>query len=471
MHEWLPPSISAYMVAAATRLRLAGDWRGACAAANVVVHPSAEPVEDLRHLAPDLLWWYASDGAYALLRHDGTTAVVASATSYGGPRRIELTLRPGGRPGRSLLPYQWDARHTADLRARCGGAERIPFFDTAGRRLPPEELGAPDPAGTTERALALHESGRAAAAWATAGFDLQYVQLEPERVTVTPVTDDLAWIDKVLSGLRRPIHAVLAPPRPTPIRLEWPGWCQIIDWPAGARPRARLLRTHARTPSHLEREAFGAPRTSFPLIDASDFRCPPEVARLFSGKLTRAELHPLLQAALFPAAAPVPLPPPKPLRDRVRVHCAGAIHEIVMHDGRLRIPHTDAEVLREQALATLGGRLQGCFAAAAGWPDPKIRMPRQMRTLRSAALSLVHHGDPDAMAAALDRGLDPTLRDDQGRTLLHLLPYFPGTALLPRLLAAGLDPTAKDGLLRTPLQRAEAAGREDLAQAFRAQRL
>ncbi|WP_442788371.1 hypothetical protein [Dactylosporangium sp. NBC_01737] len=52
---------------AATQRRLAGDWRGACAAAGVGVDASvlaAEPrlLHDLRHLAPDLLRWHLFGG-------------------------------------------------------------------------------------------------------------------------------------------------------------------------------------------------------------------------------------------------------------------------------------------------------------------------------------------------------------------------------------------------------------------------
>lgn len=59
------------MIERATASRLAGDWRGACAAADVDITFELSEVadhcgddvataleDDLRHLAPDLLRWY-----------------------------------------------------------------------------------------------------------------------------------------------------------------------------------------------------------------------------------------------------------------------------------------------------------------------------------------------------------------------------------------------------------------------------
>jgi len=277
-------------------------------------------------------------------------------------------------------------------------------------------------------------------------------------------------VDKALAGLR-PIHAMLAEPRERPVRLQWRGRCLVVDWPAGARPRARLVPVPPPGPrdparERLERAEFGRLLREITLVRPDEVRCPPELAGLLDGTVQRADLHPLVQTALFPDAEPILPPRPAPLPGRVAVPCAGAIHEVVMRDGSIHVPHTPAEIERERVLATFGGRMQGCAAALYGWRDPAIRMPRRMRNLRERVLDLVRHGDPDAMAAALDRGLDPHLRTEGGATLLHLLAYFPGKDLVPRLLAAGLDPQAVDRRGRTPRQCVGLASRQDLVAAL-----
>ncbi|GAA4259406.1 hypothetical protein GCM10022255_083880 [Dactylosporangium darangshiense] len=493
------------MVEESTRRRLAGDWRGACAAANVVLGASLEQAlagpsgarldEDVRHLAPDLLRWYTASRpawdqytgiTFHLRRPDGSIALSAEVSDRRGPLQIQLS--PGAvwsrqaREPAELPPYRWDARRTADLRRRCGGATRTPFFDTAGRPLGADRAGGDGPEEVTERAIALHDAGRAAEAWHAAGFDLRVLLFEPEWGPVLTNPAALAGgdvervrrleADKALAGLR-PIHAVLAEPCDEPVRLAWRGRCLVVDWPADARPRARLVPVPPdghRDPAResLERAEFGRLLAEIPLVRPDAVRCPPELAGLLDGTVRRGDLHPLVQAALFPDAEPVPPRHPDPPRDRVEVPCAGAIHEVVMRDGAIHVPHTPDEIQRERVLATLGGRVQGCAAAVDGWRDPAIRMPRRMRNLRERVLDLVRHGDPEAMAAALDRGLDPHLRSESGATLLHLLPHFPGADLLPRLLAAGLDPVAEDRRGRTPKQAAADAYRHDLVDALRA---
>ncbi|MEV8516317.1 ankyrin repeat domain-containing protein [Dactylosporangium sp. NPDC051484] len=79
---------------------------------------------------------------------------------------------------------------------------------------------------------------------------------------------------------------------------------------------------------------------------------------------------------------------------------------------------------------------------------------------------LVRRGDAHAVSAALDRGLDPHVRDERGRTLLHLLPCLHGVDLLPRLLAAGLDIAARDERGETPLHAAVDYGSPDLVTAL-----
>jgi ankyrin repeat protein len=85
-----------------------------------------------------------------------------------------------------------------------------------------------------------------------------------------------------------------------------------------------------------------------------------------------------------------------------------------------------------------------------------------MRALRAGLMALFRHGDTAAVTAALDRGLDPHVRDERGRTLLHLLPWLPDADLLPRLLGAGLDVHARDEAGETPLHAAAEHGSEAL---------
>ncbi|GAA4263908.1 hypothetical protein [Dactylosporangium darangshiense] len=155
-----------------------------------------------------------------------------------------------------------------------------------------------------------------------------------------------------------------------------------------------------------------------------------------------------------------------PLRETVRVHCNNATHEVAMRAGEVVLPRTPAEIDRERALKAPGGQVQGCVAARDGWRDPAVRMPRPMRDLRADLMTLIHHGDAPAVAAALDRGLDPFFRDAYGPTLLHLLPWLAGAELLPRLLAACLDIEARDTGDQAPLNAAVALGTPDLVRAL-----
>ena len=132
----VPPS----MIEKATARRKAGDWAGACAAArfDVDFDPLPEVLEDLRHLAPDLLRWHmprvAPDGllrpgvTVALARYPGGLQLVAR-TPPGwaeGGQRISLALarRSDRRYRLDLHRHLWDARRSAELRSRPGMAVR-----------------------------------------------------------------------------------------------------------------------------------------------------------------------------------------------------------------------------------------------------------------------------------------------------------------------------------------------------------
>jgi len=132
----VPPS----MIEKATARRKAGDWAGACAAArfDVDFDPLPEVLDDLRHLAPDLLRWHmprvAPDGllrpgvTVALARYPGGLQLVAR-TPPGwaeGGQRISLALarRSDRRYRLDLHRHLWDARRSVELRSRPGMAVR-----------------------------------------------------------------------------------------------------------------------------------------------------------------------------------------------------------------------------------------------------------------------------------------------------------------------------------------------------------
>ncbi|MFF5230755.1 ankyrin repeat domain-containing protein [Dactylosporangium sp. NPDC000521] len=545
-----------WMVERATERRLAGDWRGACAAAGVDVEVDlpaignahgtevAERIEDdLGHLVPDLLRWHLPrHPADGLLRAGLCLPLAVFPNAYAliarppqrldDPQRIRLTFErldstaPGKRDhSLLLLRDRWDSRCTGELMQRCGGTTRLPFFTTTGeRRTQPETVA--------EQALRLDDEGRHAEAWTVAGFELEVLLFDPRwgRERIDPAAfapgradDELrtsrqAVIEQSLSGLR-PVHTTLPeaarrvagyisslrqatpppqskgregprywgpqgePPRPDPmptdvdehcglVRIDRPGRCLVLDRLDTPKPRARLVAAVPYGQADDDRRRaeiaeFGLELARVPRLPSVLSRRPAELTGLLSGSLRPDQLHPLVHEALFPAGT-TPATPTARIKDRVRIHCTGAIHEVVLRGGAIHIQDSPAEVRRERAVRAFGGQVRGCVAAQDGWRDPAVRMPSQMRGLRRDLMRLVHHGDGPALVAALDAGIDPHVRDERGRTLLHLLPWLlhDDLELLPRLLAAGLDVNARDLNGETPLHPAVDFGSPALVRAL-----
>ncbi|MGI5246621.1 ankyrin repeat domain-containing protein [Dactylosporangium sp. CA-139066] len=430
------------------------------------------------------------------------------------PEELELRLdrRSTGRRDDTLvmLRDRWDSRCTPEALKRCGGVQRLPFFTRTGERLPEALIGGAGPEGLVERLVRLDDGGRPASAWAAAGFRLEVLLFDGrwDRERIDPAAFDpyaptgtrnaargevvrrsLAWL--------RPIHPRLAdaarrvreyhaerrrtapwdesawsgPPWVAEVdedcglfRIDVHGRTLVLDGLNGPAPRVRLVPSapYGRADDarrRVEVEEFGVELARVPRIPHVLARRPPELTNPF-------DTHPLVYAALFPEASLQPAPAMATLRQSARVHCNGATHEVAMRGDGFKVPHTAEEVERERALAALGGRVQGCVAAADGWRDPAVRMPRPMRALRAELMALVDLGDGPAVAAALDRGLDPFVRDERGRTLLHRLPWLLGADLLPRLLAAGLPVDVRDLDGATPLHVAVDRGSPELVRAL-----
>ncbi|WP_234435717.1 ankyrin repeat domain-containing protein [Streptomyces sp. NRRL F-2747] len=503
-------AVPGWMIERATAHRLAGEWRAACTAAAVDVRldlsalaarhgaPVAEAVEeDLRHLAPDLVRWHLPrvlggrttiepDVRVLLARYGaGADAPVLSVTTgamIDGPQRLRLHCAPvsPAELGRihsgavneprvedwTALRPLWDARHTAALRERhTGGADRLPFFRPDGTPLPPGELptadpGEADPAGRAEWTALLHARGHHAEAYVTAGVERDLTAPEevprygraadPETVMGSSAID----LTRLAAEVRRLAAAGSGDRFRLPV--HWRG--NLLVESAGPGPGGRL---RARVAGRDELK--DAPR--LPLFAWQRL---PDLELVRTGRITPDELHPLVAAALFPAAGPAAGPPGPAEAGPVRVRCRGEWHQVRSQGGVLDLlPHSPEEQQRERAMRAFGGAIQGCFAVQQIWTTGEGRLPRALREERRELFLRAQHGDTPGVVALLDAGMDPRVRDARGRTLLHELHLLDHEVLLPRLLAAGLDLEARTKTGLTPLQLAvQFGGSAELVRAF-----
>ncbi|MCX4741222.1 ankyrin repeat domain-containing protein [Streptomyces antibioticus] len=481
------------MIERATAHRLAGDWRGACAAANVDITFDLSEIadhcgddiaglltDDLRHFAPDLLRWHlprvlggrttlATDLTVVLARYqparpgEGPRAVpylhLTTPAMTEGPQRIALRFetvqdeQAAGVFGRTTQDWRsarhlWDARHTAELRERCGGDhERPPFFHADGTPRGAAELPAADPGdgdlvARAEWTTLLHQRGESRAALAAAGIE---VDLTPPETPGWYRADP----ERLIAGLALN-HTRLEPELRRRAAEGLGDRCLIAaDW------RASLLVEPASTGGLRVRAVDRKGVEGVPFLPEALWRRLPDLDLLRVGGVVPEHLHPLVREALFPAlAAPEgPAGPPGPAAPApVRVRCRGEWHEVAFRPGGLlRMPHSDEEQQRERALRAFGGEVAGCFAVEQTWTSGAGRLPKALRAQRADLFLRAQHGDTAGVLELLDAGVDPRVRDAHGRTLLHVLNLLDHEALLPRLLAEGLDLEACDRRGRTPL--------------------
>ncbi|MFJ8978352.1 ankyrin repeat domain-containing protein [Streptomyces sp. NPDC102282] len=486
------------MIERSAERRLAGDWRGALSAAGVDV--DLDPAEvaaaygsavaqalvaDLLHLVPDLVRWHLPRvlGGRSTLT-PGRTVVLAGYAGYSGyaedgagagaglphapylhlrtPPMVEgpqrLSLRFGAVPGESSpglflagtedwrsVRYLWDSRRTDGLRTAVGAGCRIPFFHDDGTPLTRQEHGAPgdrDAAARAERVTLLHENGEVAEAFEAAGIEWDPTPPASERsmyrtdpgevLRATPMD-----IPRLEGAVRRATATVgrerflAAGHWRRHIQLE------LTDHSAGGRLRATVVDARSTAPTAFLPEAA--------------WRRLPDLDLLRAGVVPPQWLHPLVARALFPSLEG-PFGPPGPSLPRtVRVRCRGEWHEVVFRDGVLRSPHTEEERLRESAMRAFGGAVAGCFAVEHSSTTGEGRLPKALRAQRKELFLHIQHGNTAGVLELLDAGVDLRVRNARRRGLLHVLPLLDHEALLPRLLAAGLDLEAGDHLGRTPL--------------------
>jgi hypothetical protein len=505
-------AVPRWMIERSAERRAAGDWHGACAAADVDVTFDLAEIRsrygaevatwlesDLHHLVPDLVRWHAPRVRPGRATLTPGTAIVLSGYGLWGhdaprlhvtthpwllhcPQRLSLRFGPvklRERPhictdyshtgfwrgivhswteGRHL----WDSRHTAELRERCGGdAGRVPFLDPDGTprgsgRLPAADPGPGDPAGHAEWVTMLHERGEVEAAFAAAGIDLAPPQPGSEEFrkwyTVGPL-DQLARMPLALTQLEAEMRHMDGGGR---FHIPWTQHASVLFEHDGDRGlRAAVLEYDSYDEADELRDAT--------VLAEAVWRRPPDLDLLRHGAVPPEWLHPLVHDALLPARASGNghggggggLGPPEPAAPApVRVRCQGEWHRVAFDGGALRLPHGAEEREREDALAALGGAAGGCFAVQRAWRTGEGRLPRALRDLRRDMFDRARHGDTPGLVRLLDQGVDAHVRDVNGRTLLHFLHHLDHDRLLPWLLAAGLDVDAEDRYERTALHRA-----------------
>jgi hypothetical protein len=309
-------AVSQRMITECAAARQRGDQRAAWTAGRIDVTDAA--AELTTHLAPDLLRWHlpralggyttlAVDQRYvlvpagAVIDPETEVPVLDALSSMFGSQRLSLGTARWGElnPAEvSLLPaHLWDARHADELRTAIGGsAERAPGFTADGAPLPAEALGrGDDPVSRAER---VRLAPTLSAAFAEAGFvvgDEPGVPWPgyPDETTMRSV-DPTRLADHVRRFARQ---------------FGMNTWMLWLGYPAYLRcdVDGDTVRVTPQTAGgHRYSATRGLPRL---LPDLVRYQVDLDLIR--AGRITPAEVHPMVRAALFPGApvsAVVPAP-------------------------------------------------------------------------------------------------------------------------------------------------------------------
>jgi hypothetical protein len=416
--------------------------------------------EDLHHLAPDLLRLHLPRDrfrnppgtmrecqTYVLARYGAGRLLLHTPRSPNAPQRPVLRFGVIDDPRRADVvdlprPF-WHARHVDELRRWCGDAERTAFFHPDGTALTEAEL----PTGPGEPGSA------AAIEWATRMWDEHRIEDAFAAVGIEPVALDPA-------STARLAEANIAPHRLPEVLREAGGgdpFTAVLGWTVLVAID-RAGRTRISRDNHWQ----------FVHLPPAAVRRLPDWDLLRRSRIDRTAVHPLVHRALFPTAPALPPPtdPPAEPPGVVRVRCEGAWHEVRITPRGLSVPHPPQQMERERVLAALGGTVRGCAATVLAWRTGTGRLPRVLRERRYHLATVALHGDTPGVLALLDAGHDPAVRFGGGATLLHYLAHLDHAALLPRLLAAGIDVNAADHQGVTPLHQAYRYGSADLVAAL-----
>jgi hypothetical protein len=393
----VPPT----MIEAAIERRSAGDWRGACAAADVEWffdpeeirrHCGAEVagalLDDLRTLAPDLLRWHLPRYAHRSGRllagllvplaeygGAGTGFTLAAATpgfALKAGERIVLTLLETGSSGArsgadagvnsvlqavhrrcaeryDLRRYRmfWDAACAAKLRELCGDA-------VGGAAI-----------------LRLQDEGRAAEAWTAAGFE---VTLGSSRATPEEQRRLARWLSSLpvnLPGLAQRVSDALPAAGEAVIRCG--SGALVLSGPNGGTTAVEVVASRS-----VRARGAVLPEIPYPVwsrpLDADLFRL---------GLVETRDLHPLVSAAIVDSTAERAEPNgwrystesgiEAQYADSVSsgtgnavilVRCGAGLHRVARVDGRWQPIDHDDHPAREALLQRLGGPANPCRGTA-----------------------------------------------------------------------------------------------------------
>lgn len=464
-------AVPGWMIAECAEARERGDWRAACEAARVTVDiDDTGPVEEqLAGFAPDLLRrnlprslsgtaGLAAGLTYVLapegpVTPDSVVLVVRSPDWVTGSQRLTLQSRRAGDLGEGpvypVAPYLWDARRVGGLRDVLRAAGQ-PVFAA------PEEPPPTPPCGSCGKVHAREPSGPPKE-WAAAGWLID-----------ESAAGYWGWRDLAVLHRADPLFAACELRR---VGAQFGLRPYRLRNDEGRRSRYRYSKVHVEAVGDRHRMSRGdAPAPQPGLIGAEIclhpllLRPPADLELVRHGRIGVADLHPLTRAAMFPGTGPAGVArapedgivPEGFAEDRqLRIRCGSRWHWIRLRDGQLELLHHDeTERRREHALSSFGGTMRGCFQAERGWLDGDDAAPKQLREHRHDLWRRMEHGGSRAVLALLDAGMNPHVRDGQGRTLLHRMHMFEHEELLPRLLAEGLDVNALSRRGWTPLAEA-----------------
>ncbi|MFC8197787.1 hypothetical protein ACFUTV_20595 [Streptomyces sp. NPDC057298] len=412
----VPPS----MIDTATTRRRAGDWAGACAAANVDVdldlrslarthgrNLAAQVRDDLRHLAPDLLRWHMPRIApHGLLRPGLTIALT----------RYDSLERDG--PGTTYLVVR-----TAPAWADAGQRVSIVLWD--GSRADAGSRRHPHPRPNRRFRLDLHRH-----LWDARRSDELRVRSGADR---PPGEEQLLVNPEVLDRVPRDRGCAIG---------RWSAEARIL---LGAEDRSAgtvAVRVGSRQRLLLDltadAEGSGSPgftvevasrhgrAADLPVLPDAATWTLPDLELIRSGTLRADQLHPLVASALAPDRVPAAAQPddtrastrapnqstPGPPRAPGSpgpphlVLCRGAQHRIGLVDGVLSpMDHDPVEIRREELLAELTGTPLPCLQAI----DTAHRRPDCLTGVRER----LQHGDIAGALAVVENllGPDALLRD------------------------------------------------------------